>query len=347
MKHVFVVHSHITYLAALGVAAQKGLASEDILFVSQHYRREAPVPVVPIHLFSCNVLRPREFFDFARRTDRLIERFTGGEPFRAYVPALTKPAKVVATHSLCAGFDFIEEGLGSYLRQYAPDVHTYEQRNTPMRASLSGRYIKSLIYTTANVLRGETARFTALPVHYTSYANDPKVGFYGFHPAVFPLADTPTLLDFRQTTERFDFSAEPTLPDGAVVLIGEGLFSLVSGYSVAQYVELLQGTVVPWLQRRDTRQIYLKHHYNESDESRRASRAVFQEAGIEVRAIDDSVVLEAVLLRSKDIALVGYSSSLLFYGALMGCNAYSYRADDGLPIEAFRKLVCRITEETP
>lgn len=346
MKHIFVVHSNITYLAALGVVTLKKLELDNVLFVSQHFVRSAPIPVVPIRLFSRNLFRPCRFFNFAHRVDRLIDQFIQGQSFRAYVPALTKPAKVIVTHNRCLGFDFIEEGIGSYLRQFPLENHTYEYRTDSFRASCSGHYLKRLAYGLLNLLRGETPRLTALPINYTSYAGTSGIGFYGFHASVFPLADHRELLDFRQITKRFDFSTEGSLPDEACVVIGEGLFSLVNGYSVDQYTKLLEDRVVPWLKQRKISSIYLKHHYNESQESMTKSLAVFTQANIDVQLIDRAVILEMVLLRSRGITLFGYSSSLLFYGALMGCRSYSYcDSNAAVAIDSYWHVVERIEKQ--
>lgn len=346
MKHIFVVHSNITYLAALGVIALKELSPGDVMIVSQHYVRAHPIEVVRLKLFSKNILRPRRFFNFAHQIDRLIEKFTCGTPFELYIPAMTKPAKVVATNSLCARINFIEEGMGSYLKSYNMDSHTYEDRAEGYRANLSWAYIKHTINSIANILRGETMRLHAMPMNYTSYVGRSEHDFYCFHHSAFPLSDPDRhrLISMRAVGHNFVFEKKTQLSD-QYVLIGEGLFSLSADYSTDEYIKVLELHVVPWLKENGVKELYIKHHYNESKESQDGSRAVFTRNDISINIIPNDTIMEIELQGERNVTLVGCSSSLLFYGALSGAKSFSY-ADKlhkpTLSIQAFREEVKQI-----
>lgn len=323
MKHIFVVHSNITYLSALGVISELGLDKGDFIICSQYYMRTKPVPVIKLKLFSRNILRANYFFNFARHIDRLVGRFTGGAQFALYIPAMTKPAKIFATHPACVSINFMEEGIGSYCAQFPAENHVYEYRTFPARASFSSRYFRSLFIAVANVLRGETPYITAIPLNYTSYAGSPNIAFYGFHNSVFPLAATRTVISMSDIAAQFSFPKKFDLTSSCV-LIGEGLFSLVSSHNVGEYIDVINDHLIPWLKSRNISVVYIKHHYNESDESKSRSADALLAAGIELYLIPDNIILETELIGCSGVTLIGCSSSLLFYGALMGCNSYSY-----------------------
>jgi hypothetical protein len=54
-----------------------------------------------------------------RKFDSKIAEATGGEKFRLYIPHSFVPAwQLLATHDLCVGFDYIEEGSADYCKRY-------------------------------------------------------------------------------------------------------------------------------------------------------------------------------------------------------------------------------------
>lgn len=330
MKHIFVVHSNITYLSALGIIAHDNLALPDCLLVSGHYLRDAPIAVNRIKLFSLNLLRPARFFNFAYDVDRKIANFTGGEQFTAYVPTVCRLEKVVVTNPLCAEICFFEEGIGSYFLQFPFDNHVYDDRNGFLRPKFSWRYIKDTFFAVANLIRGDSQRLHSMPQNYNCYVNGICRRFYGFNKAVFPLCDAPTVINFSAIADRFTFESTVDL-SGECVLIGEGLFSLAEGYSVEQYMGILRDIVLPWVTERGVKHVMWKPHYNENEASRAGTLDVFRGTDIAITQIPDNVILEIALLQSHDTRVVGCTSSLLFYGALMGLECYSYHDRAALP----------------
>lgn len=335
MKHIFVLHSNITYLSALGIIARDNLDLSDCLLISERYVRDIPVPVKTVKLFTLNLLRPARFFNFAHDVDRIIANFTGGDQFTAYVPTVCRLEKVIITHPRLSELCFFEEGIGSYNSQFPLDNHVYDDRNGFLRPKFSWRYIKDTFLAVANLIRGESQRLHSMPQNYNCYVNGICHRFYGFNKAAFPLCDEPAVIDFSAIANRFMFERTVDLT-GEHVLIGEGLFSLLHGYSVEQYMGILRDIVVPWLTERGVKRVMWKPHYNENETSIKGTLHVFREAGIAVTQIPDDVILEIALLQSRDLTVVGCTSSLLFYGSLMGLECYSYHDRAALPALGMR-----------
>ncbi len=122
MKHVFLVHSGITEFVAQAVGRQQRISREDSFFLCSrgHVPADAAARWTPIDYrhnpesfpSRANPLRSRAL---RRRFDRAVAEWAGGERFVFYTPQTSQRfMQLLMSHPLCAGFSFIEEGLGSY-----------------------------------------------------------------------------------------------------------------------------------------------------------------------------------------------------------------------------------------
>lgn len=135
MKHVFYVHSAITYLVAMRVIAYEQLQpNECVLLLSRGFIPPAS-NTVQVRVFPF-VNYPNSSFAVTWRVwslwhkidtlDRLLDEATHAQPFVLYVPhAAMTYFYLMVSHPLCRGYSFIEEGTLSY---YPP--HHSLSRNT-------------------------------------------------------------------------------------------------------------------------------------------------------------------------------------------------------------------------
>lgn len=118
MKHVFFVHSHITYLVSRGVIRERGLAPADVLFVCA---RGYPPPADGYQWVDFPerrwvlTWRLGQWFAQKRELAQFIDRVAGGRDFAWYLPhTAVSYFHAFIGHPLCRGFHLIEEGMGAY-----------------------------------------------------------------------------------------------------------------------------------------------------------------------------------------------------------------------------------------
>jgi hypothetical protein len=118
MRHIFFIHSHITWLVSKGVIRQQRLAPGEVLFVCTRGYRP------PDAQYECAVFPHRrwvvtwrvvQWFRQRRELALFIERVAGKGDFLWYLPHTGFPFfHTFVAHPRCRGFHLIEEGLGSY-----------------------------------------------------------------------------------------------------------------------------------------------------------------------------------------------------------------------------------------
>src|SRR5436309_2433551 len=119
MKHVFLVHSPITYLVSVSIISELKLPNEDSIIIFHEFDRieQADLYIsVSLNEFYTKTLSKKlisyvRHFNLVRRMDTLLDAVLKGEKFVAYVPVLTRIGKSLITNAKCCAFNFIEEGL--------------------------------------------------------------------------------------------------------------------------------------------------------------------------------------------------------------------------------------------
>lgn len=125
MKHVFFIHSHITWLVSLGVIRHRALDASDVLLVcTRGY--VPPEPGLATMVFPDRrwviTWRLRQWWRQQRDLARFVDAVAGGREFAWYLPHTAFPFfRAFARHRLCRGFHLIEEGMAAYHRPEAID----------------------------------------------------------------------------------------------------------------------------------------------------------------------------------------------------------------------------------
>lgn len=125
MKHLFYIHSHITYHVSLEVIKHEKLDASDCVFM---YGRKfqplaAPLGIEQVELPFTH--HPINSFAVARKFwrgwnklsdfDRFTQNLVGKNSFRLYTnQSGIDFIRLFISHRQCAGFSFLEEGMASY-----------------------------------------------------------------------------------------------------------------------------------------------------------------------------------------------------------------------------------------
>lgn len=321
MKHLFVVHSNITYLAALGVICKENLPLEDVIIVSDMYERREPVlchyiaiqkPISHCIYTPTAVLRPFKY------VDKIVDSLTQGQPFTLYVALFSKLQRIIVSNDNCIGFHFIEEGLSNYCAK------------APLRISLAfidehrafrNKTIKNFISDLLLLIKGYNSKIQSFPFLYDGYANIENVKFYGFDDETFTGIKNVDVISLQEIISRFQFQSNYHF-DNEHLWIGSS--AVVTKYqTIENYLNAIKIGVVENLVKQRVTKVYLKFHPMECQFSKDGTINLFLKHNIEVEIIPDNVVLEIELMDSKDTTLWGVDSSLMYYVAKMGvkCNS--------------------------
>ena len=119
MKHIFLIHSHITREVAWAVIRHEHIALSDVVFVldRKFETKESGIRVVPLDLpdeYFLIYKNPFRGWCHLRRIWQFIDDLSPGD-FRCYFPhTYSELADLVMSHSRCRGYGLMEEGLWSY-----------------------------------------------------------------------------------------------------------------------------------------------------------------------------------------------------------------------------------------
>jgi hypothetical protein len=331
MKHVFFVHTPVTYLATVAVIKQLSIQKDDAVIFFQSFNEplssDAFYKSVIIKDFfpSGSIKKALEFlthFNIVTRLDDLITTATEGAHFIAYIPVVSFAHKVLITHKNCVQFNFIEEGLAQYYKEETLESINADQQNKPWRTSFKNiKYILNNLYLVA---RGYNARLQGLPFSYSCYQAFENINFYGFSDQSFPLAETNKRCLINFDVDNFSIIKQPAAIniDNAFIWIGDpGVIQY--GFSENVYLSGIEAGFISFLNQYGNSNIMIKFHREEPASLRKKILQLFQKHSISVQVLPDSIIMELLFSKGKNVTAAGIYSSLLYYASVMGHRSYS------------------------
>lgn len=304
MRHLFLIHSSITYLVAQGIIRHLALAPETCAYVL--LRRFQPDPGDPVTArlaLAQTVLVPltwrvgqawRKIAAF----DAQIADLTADQPYALYVPHLDEPTgRLLYTNRRCRQVNYLEEGAAAYV----PTARLPHARGLRDRV---GRYLLS---------RGRVPVLGFYPEGYTTA--------YCVHPACFPDLARKTVLPlpFRRVAVTPD-------PSGQVVLVLDALveFGIVGPEALRQALHELFAN----LEARGQRRLLFKYHPIQAQQpDRRAyyEREVFGPWAdrLSFTELVAAVTLEDLAFSYPTAEFAVIISSVGLYARFCGCRVVS------------------------
>jgi hypothetical protein len=332
MRHVFLVHSPVTYLTAVAVIHSLGLSDRDAVIIFFEFEKITPknnqyVAVSISEFYSkktyLKIYNYFKYFNVIKRIDRLVNSITKNEKYTAYVPVLLFAGKALITNSNCVAFNFIEEGLIDYYKEETLQSLTVIKAREPWRSDFL-KNTKLVLREIYEVLRGYNFRLQALPFSYSCYNGFKNVFYYGFSKDSFPLVNEERRIivpfekniftDIEQK-QKFDLTDQTIwIGDGAVIQYG---------LNRELYLKGIKEGCVQYLKQNSIQNIFIKFHRDEPQDLRETIKALFINNGINIQTIPDNVIMELLLFKSSNTTLIGVFSSLLYYAAIMNHGALS------------------------
>lgn len=301
MKNVFIINSHTTFLSALGTIQYLGLKEQTVLLLyMRNYSNSVinhPYEVVDITNFidSFNSLyKSKKYRYFSiKKIDRFIDE-TIGELFNLYCPHLLHQVwQVIYTNKLCIQMSYIQEGGIPYKDYYI----THPTLKTKFRL-----FITNVLYRmTKRIWHGGWYTYGTMKkqkeLH--SYAIDDV--FFRYLPSinhriVWPKVDLSYLVTSGSTIFVFDGFVKNGLCEESIYI----------NHS-KRLVSTLHGI-----------KNYIKFHPAQSKYQKQAICDYMIKESINFQILPDDIPFELILSSSKQLKVVGFGSSLLYYAYNLG-----------------------------
>lgn len=315
-KHIFLIHSHTTFLTSVGVIEKENLAQEDVIFIlSRHYKNILPYNYKSFD-FSDEIEKTFYImFSWSRRNffydkkqyhssvsffDAFVEN-NAKSGFYLYAPQLQMiTAQILATNPLCEECFFIQEGgrtMNTLLTGKIPAIWRMYNR------IVLGK--NKRIWKCINWFPNETTPYNK-PI--TAYAFDKK--FFGNAPQKTIMVKWPDVnVDVKLDTKYPIFLLEGAVELGQV--------------EKKVYLEAVQKLINEYAEEKN----YIKFHPKQSDEIKRQYLEMFHAKGVDVEELPMDVPFELILVSYKNLRLYGFGTSLLFYGKSFGHTVVSNEQD--------------------
>lgn len=344
MKHVFIIHSNITYLAALGVICKEKIDLKEVVIISwRKFKQDTPVRIYNLIPYSLkqSLLHPIDYLFTVRYLDRQITKLVNNEPYIAYTEALYCFHDIVVTHPLCQKFHFIEEGLAVYdnAPEWSKQTYNYSCKPSYRYKGLSG--IKRKLSDILMIIKGYKLEMLGLPAFYNAYFNAKGINFYGFSDYSFYGVQNLHRISLKEVKECFSWNLYYNKLENVDIWIGQNS-PAEDKEAIDKYVKAIEEGCAKKLISQGKNKIMVKFHPVEEMYAKRQTLKMFEKNGINVEIIPDDVILEIELFNAKNVTLYSVSSSLLVYASMLGIKCYSiwrYLYNTEMPVSSYSKMV--------
>ncbi|MEA4968191.1 MAG: polysialyltransferase family glycosyltransferase [Bacteroidaceae bacterium] len=328
MKHIFVVHSPITYLSSLGVIISEKINLTDVLFISSGFNLDGPIKIKIVDISAnktptvTGILKNlRIFYDRGYYLNLTINNFIKKDKFIAYISVFNNIERFTVIHPNCLNFNFIEEGVEAYHTSHSLSHYSISYKSI----FYYKKGFKGLIQRIKSSIRrfGYTEAVTTIPIFSIAYQRDNNKKFYCYSEESYPFAMNKKILDFTLIKNKFFLSLDFTDYNeisGQYIWIGNvDMFK-----NNLLYQEFLNMYLLKFIQKEKINKLYIRFHYRESKEQKQILIDFFNINKIEYKILPDKTIMELLLLNVPHCNCIGFNSSLLLYAAYMGHNSISF-----------------------
>ncbi len=329
MKHVFCVHSNITYLSSIGIIDFLKLNEDDVLIIAVNFSSPGKIIVHNVNPYTENIfqriIKRIKHFNYAIYIDNFIINKIGSENYFVYLPDMHLLGKLLVSNPKCVGFNFFEEGTASYVKYDNLYTLSYFFSQWPWRTQFFK--INNLPFIFMNIiyiLKGYNLKILSLPRPANCYISFKNVKFYGFSEDVFPNSNESNkiILSFKNIKKYFSTSTNINSLNDAYIWLGEDIVT-EKMCSLEQYLNAINDSIIKDAKKNNISTIHIKFHHFENLKCKKATLELFRNSGFNVIIVPEAVCLEIEFLDLENVKVYGIASSLLFYASLIGHQSYA------------------------
>lgn len=317
MKHIFIIHSHTLFLSSLGIINKLAIEDNDILFLfHRHYKTIIPFNYKWIDIsdefentykilfswsrkhFLIDKRQRRASLDFF---DKLIDS-NAQEGYYLYIPHLQGFAfQIMATNDKCKECFFVQEG-GRVMSSCLTDKIAWPWR-------LYNRFIlknDKRLWKCTNWFPNENTPYNKPVIVYAFDAS-----YYG---TVMPKAT----IKIKWPKIDIDIDIIEDYPifllDGCVELgqVEQNVYNKALKKMISEQAQIAN---------------YVKFHPMQTDLRKQEITKMFTDAGVTVTEFPEDVPFELIVVKYNNLKLLGFGTSLLFYGRAYGHHVISYEKE--------------------
>lgn len=320
MKHLFTVHSPITFFCAQCVVAFEELQREEVIFYYTDYK---PVTNLGLVVPSFqekhkSVWKKLQNFNLVKATDQYISKISEDDDITAYIDLAHYHQKILITHKNCRAFHFIEEGTASYI---APD--NLQELTRIEKGKFRNRNTTELLRNLFRLARGFNLKTLALPYFANAFMHFEQMKFYTFSEHCYPGVPDHKRIILNPINMAFNQShAEEEVSISDKIILIEESFFRVYGISLEESERVHSQSLLKIAKMYSGRDIIVKLRPKQSKKSSHWIKQL-EEQSLSYQVLDSKEPLEEQLVQSKNCVLLGTVSSLLYYGAVFGHEVYS------------------------
>lgn len=325
MKHVFSVHSPITFLVAHAVIEHLNLELHDIIILANNY--DVPLKKYNVYpsLSSLNWSKTTKLLkmNMPVREDKYISEVTGGEEFVAYIDVMSYHQRVVITHPLCKSFNFIEEGNASYRDYDELEDLTWDKRLFSYRLTSRLERLNEVIRAVRWAMRGYSHRLVSVPYSIYSYAFFNNIVFYGLSDLAFPRIPSvkKETIKLKPSLDIKKLGANFSVQNSVIWVDGSN--SRITGLPEEIYERAIDIAIEKLKPEMSHREVYVKLRPGTKDFAGNYLYSRLRQCGFRPKIMPDNLVIECAFILSKNCIVIGNLSSALFYASIYGHKAYS------------------------
>ena len=322
MKHIFTVHSPITFLLVEAIIKIESICANDVVIIVNNFKVPEVADYKCVSFKTWESARKKVLYRFnlARAFDGFVDAFTHGERFVAYIDLMHNYQRILVTHNNCIGFSFFEEGTASYVRASSFFQLTRTTASTGLRESRF-KSIRSVFHLW---LRGFNTRLVSLPFQPDAYKNLPNILYYTLSEDGFPDVDNDQKIIIEKSiilNISKKYNVEFSKFKNAILFIEEP-FYYNNGFTELQYRQ----AIIYYCKANQLKSSSLNVIVKLRPKQALVDSIivdVLKNQGIEFEVYQSVLPIELVLVSYPKIEVVGVVSSLLYYASLWGGHSIS------------------------
>lgn len=317
MKHIFLIHSSITYLASLSVISTERIAEDDCIILGPYRLGFEEVLKQPI-IYLDEIPQLKSNYKASKHLFEFVEKICAGDDYYLYIPGMSMKARVLATSPECKGLRFIEEGTAAYQDYNILDLSCEYPANKKWSNSSMKEIMGEIREMLFLAIKGISLKQLALPWAYTAYTLNNEIIFYGFSEKSFVKAQNKKIIDIKnELTMRLKNKLSI---DNEYVWISSKMFK---PHNASVLLDSFAKKIVELRNEHAFNHIYIKFHQFEPDYSKGKTFELFDNLNIEYTVVEDSTMMEIEFMKNRNVTAIGDVSSLLLYNTVFGNNSIS------------------------
>jgi len=316
MKHLFYVHSHITYYISVAIINKLGLKLNEVVFVkSRNYNNTSidkdsvTFSISRIHheIDGIGKLDFYKTYKYINQIDSLIHSNLNNSEFNVYLPMIRhKAMQIIATHKNCKQINIIEEGVIAYSKHFT----NFKEKKIIVKIG------KIFVNDILNL--GKSRFFYLKPFDLRRFKDKERSVFY-----------TISNLGYKglpYNIEKIELQEDPNITytvTSKTVLVLEGAVEQ-GNLKIENFIDAVKFIIKD--NEIEDKQISIKYHPAQSKENINKIVNTINELGVKPISIPNNIPFEQFAIKNNNLMVLGFTTSLLFYAKELGCSVKSYES---------------------